>query len=398
MVDGCKIMVGVSLWMTIVPANILLVTTMTWPFPAQLAGAFAAVGARVEALCPPRAVLASSRHVTRLHRYNPVTAMESLCQAMATARADMIIPCDDLAAELVGREHGIAPIKRMEFLIAAAKAGAPCVGAVALDNQDGLEAAIRRLGLPLVIKSDNSWGGEGVVIAQTRQEALAAFRRLMPQSRLRNIARAMRGRGSHFLIRALHPVAADLSAQPFVEGRPATSSIACWRGEVVAAHHFDVVSSSTPTSPASVIAVAACPQMQEAARTVARAFNLSGLFGLDYIRDTKGNVYLLEMNVRATPTTHLVLQSDLPAALLSAAGLTARPRPPVTDKTEIALFPREWLHDPASPWLARAFHDVPWDDPEVVRACVRGAPPAARALLESAISPALTAKIPVFEA
>jgi len=39
---------------------------------------------------------------------------------------------------------------------------------------------------------------------------------------------------------------------------------------------------------------------------------------------------------------------------------------------------------------------VPWDDHNVVRACVRAAPPAVRALLESAPEPVLTAKNPVF--
>ncbi|HMH65755.1 MAG TPA: hypothetical protein VK515_09220, partial [Rhizomicrobium sp.] len=251
-----------------VPASILLATTMTWPFPAQLAGAFAGVGARVEALCPPHAVLARSRHVARLHRYHALTPTDSLCQAIAAAHPDMIIPCDDLAAEQVNRAYGSASIGRMDFLIQAAKADAPVVPTAALENEGRLEDAIRRLGLPLVIKSDNSWGGEGVVIAGTRQEAHAAFRRLTRQSRLRNLARALRGRGAHFLTRALHPAAASLSAQRFVEGKPATSSIACWQGKIVAAHHFDVVLSTTPTSPASVIAAVQCPQMQQAAQAI----------------------------------------------------------------------------------------------------------------------------------
>jgi hypothetical protein len=41
---------------------------------------------------------------------------------------------------------------------------------------------------------------------------------------------------------------------------------------------------------------------------------------------------------------------------------------------------------------------VPWDDPGLVRACIRTASPAARALLESAATPALTAKSAVFGA
>ncbi|HEY5083324.1 MAG TPA: hypothetical protein VII48_02290, partial [Rhizomicrobium sp.] len=257
-----------------VPASILLATTMTWPFPAQLAGAFAGVGARVEALCPPRAMLARSRHVAQLHRYNALAPMESLCQAIAAAHPDMIIPCDDLAAEQVNRAYGAASIGRLDFLTRAAEAGAPAVPATALDSEDRLDEVTRQLGLPLVIKSDHSWGGEGVAIAATRQEAHDAFRRLTQQSRLRNLGRALRGRGAHFLTRALHPANASLSAQRFVEGQPATSSIACWQGEVVAAHHFDVLLSTTPTSPASVIAAVGCPQMQASARAVAGALGL----------------------------------------------------------------------------------------------------------------------------
>jgi hypothetical protein len=379
-------------------AGILLVTTMNWPFPAQLAAAFAGVGAQVQALCPPRAMLALSRHPVRMHRYRPLAMMESLSQAITAAQPDMIIPCDDQAGELVNRAYGKPNIGRMEFLTAAALAGAPVPTSVALETEAELEGAMRRLGLPLVIKCDHSWGGEGVVIAASREAARTAFRRMNSSSRLRDMARALRGRGAHFLTRALHPVPARISAQAFIEGVPTTSSIACWQGRVVGAHHFDVLLSSTPTSPATVIANIPCPQMTAAAIKIAGALNLSGLFGLDYIRDAQGNVHLLEMNARATPTMHLALEHDLPAALLKAAGLQARTRPAVTDLSEIALFPREWLRDPASPWLGRAFHDVPWDDQDVVRACVRRAPPAARALLENTASPLLTAKNPGFGA
>jgi len=29
------------------------------------------------------------------------------------------------------------------------------------------------------------------------------------------------------------------------------------------------------------------------------------------------------------------------------------------------------MRDPASPWLKNAYHDVPWEDPDVVRACIQ---------------------------
>jgi hypothetical protein len=382
-------------------ARILLATTQIWPFPAQLAGAFAAAGATVEALCPPDGMLALSRHPARFHSYRALAPLASLCEAMRAGRFDLVMPCDDQAGDLIAHATGARVIGRDEFLTRAAHAGAPALESLVLEDAASLERALAVFGLPIVLKNDHGWGGEGVRICATRVEALAAFQRLKNHSRLRDIASAMRGRGRHFLTRALHPVPVNLTAQRFVQGMPATSSIACWQGNLVGALHFNVVLCTSPTSPASVIRQLACPQMEASARAVAREFNLSGLFGLDYVRDAQGAVHLLEMNARATPTAHLALTADLPAALMTAARLPARHRPPVTDRSDIALFPREWLRDPASDWLKTAYHDVPWDDPAVVRACAALAPGAcatAKALLETAPRPALTAENAVFRA
>ena len=79
-------------------------------------------------------------------------------------------------------------------------------------------------------------------------------------------------------------------------------------------------------------------------------------------------------------------------------GRAAQGRAPITDKREIALFPREWIRDPASPWLNRAYHDVPWDDPAVLLACVQNGTAAARAMLEKSRTAALTSEKPVFGA
>lgn len=378
-------------------AHILLFsTTLDWVFPAQLAGAFKELGAHVEVLCPARSLTALSQHPLRFHDYRAFAGLDSLQDAMAAVQPDLVIPCDDQAAELVARSRGDSIPTRMDFLEAAGHAGAPAASSMAIASESDVEKALSKMGLPLVLKADHSWGGEGVAIAATAQDARAAFHRMNNPSRLRDLARALRGRGPHFLTRAITPTAPQISAQAFIAGTCATSSIACWQGELLGAHHFDVVLSSTPTSPASVIEAVPCPQMEASALAIARALNLSGLFGLDYIRDVRGQVHLLEMNARATPTMHLALDEDLPAALMTAAGFSVRHRVPVTDRSEIALFPREWLRDPASPWLTRAFHDVPKDDPKLVRACIQSATVAARALLETPAAPVLTQKVAVF--
>jgi hypothetical protein len=366
-----------------------------------LAGAFAGAGARIEALCPKGAMLAHSHYPGRVHRHRALFPQASLRKAIAAAKPDLIVPCDDLAAEILRHLRGGEDLaNRHDFLLRAAKAGAPAGKTVALTHEQLIDAAIDEFGLPLVVKCDHSWGGDGVAIAKTREEARIAFRRFRQNSRLRNLIRAVRRGEGHFLTRARSPVTPVISAQRFIDGHPATSSIACWQGAVVAAHHFDVLGASGDTAPACVIARRDCPAMQASAQAIAREFHLSGLFGLDYMRDRKGDVHLLEINPRATPTAHLMLKQDLPAALLKAAGLPFHSRAPVTGKDEIAIFPREWLRDPASPWLKTAYHDVPWDDPEVVRACVRTAPPAhraaAKALLEAANRSVYPKKDPVF--
>ena len=105
------------------------------------------------------------------------------------------------------------------------------------------------------------------------------------------------------------------------------------------------------------------------------------------------------MNRRATPDHASAAETGSGRrACCTGAGFAAHARTAVTDKKQIALFPREWLRDPASPWLTQAYHDVPWDDPEVLRACVQAGSAEARARLARSRQGALTAEKPVFGA
>jgi hypothetical protein len=90
------------------------------------------------------------------------------------------------------------------------------------------------------------------------------------------------------------------------------------------------------------------------------------------LETSTGKAHLIEINPRATQVGHLILGEghDLPAALYAAVtGQAIHARPKVTDKTVIALFPQEWMRDPDSPFLQSSYHDVPWDEPGLIRAC-----------------------------
>jgi hypothetical protein len=99
------------------------------------------------------------------------------------------------------------------------------------------------------------------------------------------------------------------------------------------------------------------------------------MHGFDYMLEANtGNAYMIEINPRSTQVGHLTLGPghDLPAALYSAiTNQIQQPAPKLTDQTTIALFPQEWLRDPESPYLTSAYHDVPWQESALVRACVQ---------------------------
>ena len=100
------------------------------------------------------------------------------------------------------------------------------------------------------------------------------------------------------------------------------------------------------------------------------------------MRDENGQAHLIEINPRATQTSHLAFGegADLPAALIAAANGSRSFVRPAIEAATVALFPQAWLADPASACLSNAHHDVPWDDLGVLRACVAMAPQTGTAL------------------
>jgi len=114
------------------------------------------------------------------------------------------------------------------------------------------------------------------------------------------------------------------------------------------------------TGPASVMNRLRCPAMDEAVKKIAARFRLSGLHGLDFMRDRDGVPHLIEVNPRATQICHLPLEADLPACLIGAPE-----RPSVTAARQIALFPQLLT---AGTLPQAVYQDIPWDDPGVLDA------------------------------
>jgi predicted ATP-grasp superfamily ATP-dependent carboligase len=380
--------------------KVLLVTTVGWPSVARYAGGFSTAGCVVDAFSPKAASVAESRYVARHFRYRPMAAISSLRQAVIPSAPDLLVACDDRAvtllldlaktgngafAPLVARSLGKlenypSMLSRAGSLAAMKAEGVRIPDTFAVSNEDELKHHLSQIGYPAVLKADGSWGGEGVVIAKDEASALAAYRRLSrTPSRLRSAVRAIRRKDMHFLLDAIAPKPRFISVQQFIPGTSSASAFASWNGEIKGLICYDILVSEGMIGPPNVIRRVDDPEMERASRIVAKHFGLSGLHGLDFIRDADGRVHLIEINPRGTQGGTLAFGPgrDLPSDLATAAfGSVDGVRRAIPNDT-VVLFPRVWRSNPHSEWLQTGFHDVPWDDPAMLRA-VLDLPPGAK--------------------
>lgn len=377
--------------------TVLIATTERWYPAARLAIALAEAGCMVHALCPSGHPLEKTTVVQRIYSFNGLTPLRSFANAIAGSQADLLIPGDDLAARhllalrtaKLRRNHG-APIcalverslgapdmfpfiyARAKFIALAAELGIRVPQTEAIHSTQQLDEWIRRTGVPAVLKANGTSGGDGVKVVHSAEEAHHAFRKLQaPPLFARAVKRALVDQDTTLLLPSLLRRGHTVNAQGFIAGREATSAFACWKGQVLASVHVEVINKMHAAGHATVVRRIENAEMQSAAQKIARRLNLSGLHGLDFMIESQtGNAYLIEMNPRATQIGHLNLGADrnLPAAISAAlTGRFMQSDGPVTENELIALFPQECLRDPASPFLKSAYHDVPWSEPALVQ-------------------------------
>ncbi|MGA9980383.1 MAG: ATP-grasp domain-containing protein [Candidatus Sulfotelmatobacter sp.] len=381
--------------------KVLVATTFCWYPTARLAMALAAAGFTVDMLCPRRHPLHKTTLARKTHRFNGLTPLRSLRAAIASAEPDLIVSGDDLATRhlhrlydherqdgktgspiraLIERSLGAAesfPISyaRAAFIELAEQEGIRNPKTEVIESFDDFKDWIIRNGFPAVLKANGTSGGDGVRVVRTVDEAERAFRFLQAPPRfLRAAKHALLDDDLTLISPVVRREKFVVNAQAFVDGKEATSAVACWNGKVLAALHFEVINKASSAGHATVVRLIENPEMLAAAEKMVRRLRLSGVHGFDFmLEEQTGNAYLIEINPRATQVGHLAfgLGRDIPAALYAAvSGKEVQPAPKVTEKDTIALFPQEWIRDPESPFLRSAYHDVPWEEPELVHDCV----------------------------
>jgi carbamoyl-phosphate synthase large subunit len=369
---------------------------------ARLPGALVKAGFTVAALCHARTFLASTRHLTRVHPWpkgrHRSAWLAALATALTDATPDVVIPGDQRAAALLldiaaGTLADPILAPHLDLLRASLGAGdhgerclkiATCAAARALgclvpaaetvtDAQAALAFAARE-GWPVVLKRDFGASAEGVQICPDAAAVARAWTELTakprPRSLVRRLAGKLRGR---FLTDWTQARPGGVQAMRHVTGRVAGFSLTAWRGETLAAYGtLREQTHPAPLGPSSVVRFLDHPGMAATAAALAQRWQASGFLSFDFILDDDDRAWLLECNPRPVPTTHLapLAGADLCGALAAAIAGRPPPPPPPRQAERVALFPQEWRRDSNSRWLREAHHDVPWDDPPLLRRLV----------------------------
>lgn len=382
--------------------TVLIATAAPWFPAARFAVAAANAGFAVDAVCPANHPLSKAGVVRRMYHYSGLSPLRSFYEAIVTSKPDLIVPGDDLTTQQLQLIHGhecrngaedasICRVierslgssenfailyARTGFINLAREEGVRVPETQTIENVESLRRWVVQAGFPAVLKTDGSSGGDGVRIVRNLDAAESAFRALQaPPLLARAAKRALIDHDTRLVWPSLLRRRPTVNAQAFVNGRESNSTVACWKGEVLASLHFEVIHKTSSSGHATVVRLIENSEMAVAVEKIARRLHLSGIHGFDFMLEAQtGNAYLIEINPRLTQVAHLTLgrERDLPAALYSAvSGNPVSPSPRIIEADTIALFPQEWIRDPNSSFLRTAYHDVPWDKPELIRACVR---------------------------
>jgi predicted ATP-grasp superfamily ATP-dependent carboligase len=245
---------------------------------------------------------------------------------------------------------------RTQFLELATKIGVRVPASRAVDRIGALGEAAA-MGFPVMVKSNQTTGGDGVTIARDPAQLVARI-----NASGHGCGRFLR-RSKRAVQRFLWSIAGVqmtpstvFELQQFIPGVPAMRVVA-WQGRVLAGVSLLVECvNPDPFGPSTVVRYLDHPEMEATAARLVAALGLSGFASFDFvIAEDGGGAFLIELNPRTIGTIHLgrLFGHDLCGAFARHLGwLTEVPETVELPKeTAVVLFPNELKRDPESTWL-----------------------------------------------
>lgn len=379
--------------------NLLLVAGQRWRDTSKLALVARDAGLTVHLHGPKGHPLLELDWVRQAGVYSTFQPVRSVTKVLNDAEYALVMPTDDQAAAALfetywaGRlsERGKETLRRSlgdpsTFKLRhdrwalskiASDAGLPAPRTWPVPDVKTLDSALEVLGFPAVLKSDESFGGDGVTVVQRGSAVHDVYSELGGLPRLRSaVGWLVFDREADYLRRLLNRRHRAVTLQEFIEGEPATLSAVAWQGKVLGTIAFRVLKTRYEAGPAVILEPITHMDIERAAEVVADKLGLSGAFGLDFILSDDGAAaHLLELNPRPAPTFPLFLPSltqPLMNTLAERVGVVAPAVRAPIPATRIGVFPHVLDEAQEGLDLEGVYVDVPADD-GVAELCRPGA-------------------------
>lgn len=370
-----------------------------WTGISRLPAALKRAGFSVAALCPRRSFLAKTKFIDRLWTYPTFTYSRSkflyllIVFALWRIKPDVIIPGDEnalVALQNIARilkkfgVRGLAnsirssiPVEEFDQVVQSKSLfNSKCqewgVRVPRNERVKTLEEALKispEFGYPLVVKYDFGFGSSGVTVCKNEEELKTAYTKFNGSQ--------WKARAKRYVLNMLFIMQAEdvngVSLQRFVQGPVGLAPFCSVSGEMYAVNPMIKLRTHPgPTGPSSVCQGVVSDEIKEAARKTAAHLKLTGFGSLDFvINESDGLVYVIELNPRPVPTSHLdknLTGVDLCEELFK--GLNGE-KPTIAAEFKqftLALFPNEMRRDSQSEFLTFAYHDIPANDPDLFEA------------------------------
>jgi biotin carboxylase len=367
----------------------LILALSNWIGAARFPRALQRAGFEVAVLCPASTRISHTKFVNRRMEFGPSAHVReiiaALWQTIAEWGATSVIASDDrsirfvedvatavhegkldhqpgkpavaaaLSRSMALPEHW-ETIRRKSLCHSVAEAlGIPAPPQVIVNAEDDALAFAKQHGFPIVLKADSGAAGTTVSTCRDESEVRSAYQRLAASS----------DRGLH------NPILAE----GYVPGPEIAHCFVADRGRIITGlTRLKVHCHPAPFGPSSVVQIVDYPQAADAAGRFAAHVQYCGFASMQFIVDAATQTpKFLEFNARPLPMQHMdedLCGVDFGKAWHAVAAGSEPPqfRGPIIGRT-IALFPQEWMRDPASKYLKPdEIVDVPWDDPPLLRA------------------------------
>lgn len=355
------------------PPRVLFVQTQPWIGPERLVLAFMERGVACAAWHPEGTTLQVLNLALRA-AFRPGDSWAGLLDALQRFAPQRIVPLDDQAVLLLARlwqqqRTALLPFEALlrdslgdldTLALRGRRSALVTLGSHVLQPEgwhpgqgEPLHEWAQGRQWRCVLKAEGTVAGTGVALVSSQAEFEAALQRLQGAGR-------------------------PLVAQALLRGRCAMRGCLAQRGRIVAGLSLLKTQRQSGTGPATRVRAIINEDMRIACERLAALWHMDGYFSLDFMIDeASGRALVIECNPRPVAWLHLgrLVGVDLIGGFVASIThphVAAQAEQAPLDE-EIALFPREWIRDPRSPFLSGPAHDVPWAYPALVTRVMQAA-------------------------